>query len=70
MKLKLVENWRHCWRWFSMNCMLVSASIQGTWMALPDDLKAGIPGPMVSGAALGTLFLGMVGRLVDQTKAQ
>ena len=66
--MKLVENWRDSWRWLSMNCMLISASIQGAWLALPDDLKSSIPPFLVSGAALGILVLGMLGRLVDQTK--
>jgi hypothetical protein len=50
--------------------MMISASIQGAWLALPDDLKATIPPMMASGAALGILILGMLGRLVDQSRPE
>jgi hypothetical protein len=68
--MKIVSNWRECHRWVSMHCMMISASIQGAWLALPDDLKATIPPMMASGAALGILILGMLGRLVDQSRPE
>ncbi|WP_041863548.1 DUF7940 domain-containing protein [Bordetella petrii] len=66
MKLKLVEDWRRGWRWISVNCIAVVVAVQGAWMAMPDDLKAGIPSSWVSGVSVATLVLGALGRFIKQ----
>lgn len=66
MRIRLVRNWRQSWRWFSVNCMTLAAAIQGGWVALPEDMKAGIPAPWVSMASVAVLVLGIIGRLIDQ----
>ena len=51
MKLKLVENWRECWRWASVQLAALVAGVVGWIVAdptavplmlelLPDDLRA------------------------------
>lgn len=64
--MKFVPNARRAWRWFSVQAMAGSAAIQGTWLALPPDLKTVVPDAWVTGAAIGLLVMGVVGRLVDQ----
>ena len=49
-----------------MQAMVASAAIQGSWLALPADLKAVVPESGVMAAAVGVLILGVIGRLVDQ----
>lgn len=70
MKMKLVDNWRNSWKWFSMQCMAAAGTIQATWMAIPDDMKAAVPAQWVSYATLAILALGGIGRLVSQTPKQ
>ena len=64
--MKLVPNARRAWKWFSVQAMVASAAIQGSWLALPADLKAVVPEGGVMAAAVGVLILGVIGRLVDQ----
>ncbi len=64
--LKLVPEWRKAWRWFSMQSMVVTLAILGAWGAMPDDLKAAIPGSAVLVVAMSVLTLGIAGRLVKQ----
>jgi len=66
MKLKLVDDWRRGRRWISVNCMAAVAAIQGTWMLMPDDLKAGIPAGWMSGVSMAVLVLGTIGRFIKQ----
>ena len=40
----------------------------GAWLAVPDDMKAGINPAIVNGACMALLVLGIVGRLVKQEK--
>ncbi len=66
MKFKLVDNWQNAWRWFSMNAMLIAASIQGTWLQVPEDMKSQIPSNIVNYLTLSLLVFGIIGRLVKQ----
>ena len=66
MKLKLIEDWRKAWRWFSVNAMLLAVAIQGTWLQLPDDMKASIPPALVSYSTIALLAFGVLGRLLKQ----
>lgn len=65
-KLKLVNDWRRSWRWFSMNCMTLAAAIQGAWIYVPDDMRTTVPVWLVSSVTIGLLILGVIGRLVKQ----
>lgn len=66
--MKFIEEAKHAWRLFSMQAMGAALAIQGAWEAAPDDLKASIPHQWVSYATVALLVLGMLGRLVKQTK--
>lgn len=65
---KLVDDWRTCHRWISMNCMVVSAAIQGCWIAMPEDLRSRSPDGLVNGITIGLMILGVCGRLLKQGK--
>lgn len=64
--MRLVDNARKSWRWFSVQAMTAAAAIQGAWMALPLDLQARIPSDWVDAATVLILVLGVIGRMVDQ----
>jgi len=64
--IKLVEDWRKAWTWFSVNAMIAAAAIQGAWLQIPEDMKAHIPEYLVSGATIALLVLGVLGRLIKQ----
>jgi hypothetical protein len=68
--MKLVDNWKSSWRWFSVHCLWIAAAIPNVWVELPADLKSAIP-PGTMGAIAGVVAVcGIVGRLVDQEKKQ
>lgn len=66
MKLELVEDAKHAWKWFSVQCMAASGAILITWSLLPDDLKATLPQNSGTIAAGSALALGIIGRLTKQ----
>ncbi|WP_416414155.1 hypothetical protein [Pantoea sp. App145] len=41
--MRLVDDWKRCWRWFSIHCLTLAGVIPVTWVSLPDDLKSHIP---------------------------
>ncbi len=41
--MRLVPDWKSCWRWFSVQLMAVSAAIQATMMVLPPSLLSFMP---------------------------
>ena len=68
--MKLVDNWKSAWKWFSVHCLWLSAAIPNVWAALPADLKSSIPATHMAVIAGLIAFCGIVGRLVDQEKKQ
>lgn len=66
--MKLVDDFRKAYRWFSMQAMFLALTLQGAWEVLPADMKAGLPPQYVTYATLTLLVLGIVGRLVKQDK--
>lgn len=68
MIVKLVDDWKDCLRWFSVNMMVIAATIQGVWASLSEDMRASIPTEIVSGLTIFTLVLGVAGRLIKQER--
>ncbi len=66
--MKLISNWRRCWRMFSVQAMVLAGAIQAAWVALPPEMMASIPDPWMRGITISLLALGIIGRLVDQPK--
>jgi hypothetical protein len=66
--MRLVEEWRSAWRWFSVQAMALTAAIQLSWTALPDDLKRHFPPRLLTAVSIALLLLGIGGRLVRQRK--
>jgi len=62
----LINEWKRAWRWFSVQAMALTLALQGAWMTLPEDLKAHVPGWLVTLVSVALLLLGLAGRLVQQ----
>lgn len=67
--MKLVEDARQAWRWFSVQAMALAMAVQGAWVFIPDDMRATIPHSAVQWLTFVLLIAGIGGRLVDQKKA-
>lgn len=65
--MKLVDDANKAWRWFSVQAMALAASIQGTWLLIPDDMKASIPHGIVQWVTLALMAFGVIGRVVKQS---
>ena len=66
--MRLVENWKQCWKWFSIHALLIAGVLPTVWATLPPDLKAYIP-PSIMGLITAVVAVsGVVGRLTDQSK--
>ena len=66
--MKLVENAKTAWRWFSVQAMALALAVQGGWGMLDADMRAEIPYaevvvPVLTGVLL---LLGILGRVVKQ----
>lgn len=64
--MKLVEDAKKAWSWFSVQAMAIAITIQGTWELIPKDMRESIPTQYVSWLTMGLLAMGIVGRLVKQ----
>lgn len=68
--MKLIPNWRRCWRMFSIQCYAVAGALQGVWLVLDETQKAAIPDKWINIITLVVVVLGFVGRLVKQRSLQ
>lgn len=66
--MKLINEWKKCWRMFSIQAMLLATAIQGAWVFIPPEMQATLPEGWVRVITIGLLVLGIVGRLVVQPK--
>ena len=64
--MKLVEDARKAWRWFSMQCMAGAVAVQGAWEMVPAEMKAGLSDKHVRYVTVTLLVLGIIGRLLKQ----
>lgn len=68
--MRLVKEWRRCWRMFSMQSMAVSTALLAAWGLLPDNLVEALPSGVITTVAIVVLVLGMIGRIIDQPKVK
>lgn len=64
--MKLVDNARQAWRWFSVQAMAIIAVLPLIWEQMPPEVLAVIPAVWLPWIAAGMALLGLVGRLVKQ----
>ena len=60
----LIKNWKHAWKFISMQAMAAALILQLGWDSLPESLKQEIPHKDKIAVAL--LILGILGRLKKQ----
>lgn len=64
--MKLVENWKEAWRWFSVQALAALLVLPLVWTSLPADLKSSIPDSWDKWIVILVAGAGLVGRLIDQ----
>ena len=65
--MRLVDNAKQAWRWFSVQSMVLAGAVQGAWLFVPDDLRSTVPQPWLQGITIALMCMGVAGRLVKQT---
>lgn len=77
-KPELIEDWRKCWRFWSVRLSLLGSAILAAffaypdamlhvWSLIPDDLKAHIPAKYAPFIPLSIIFAGVAARIFKQT---
>ena len=69
MKLKLIDDCTGIWKHYSTIALEIAAGLYPMWAALPESVRASMPGWMPQAVAWITTavaFGGLVGKFVDQ----
>ncbi len=64
--MKLVDNWKSAWRWFSVQAIALAA----IWETIPLEAKAVLEPSTQSWITLGLLVAAGIGRMIDQGAAK
>lgn len=68
--MKLVDDWKSCWKWLSIQASAIGVAISSTYAVLYDQLKDNFP-PKYMLALTGLVFLlGIAGRVISQEKKE
>ena len=68
--MRLIENWKEAWKWFSMWALAAIGTLPFVWVNLPSDVKAFLPEGWEPYVLLALVIAGGIGRLVDQSKKE
>ena len=67
-RMKLVDDWKSAWKWFSVQFAAAAGAVQLSVLAFPDSMRAWLPDWLTHLLAVGLLMAAVFGRLVDQKK--
>jgi hypothetical protein len=65
--MKLIEEWRNCWKYLSVQANSVGVAITATYASLYEQLKENLPPRYMMIAVVLVFVLGIAGRLIVQT---
>lgn len=65
--MKLIDEWKHAWKFLSVQLSAMAAAIPVIYINLPDDFRSSIPHRWVLIATSVTAGCALVGRFVSQT---
>lgn len=68
--MKLVDNWKQAWRWFSVQALTIVMVIPLVWDSLASDIKEFLPENLEPWTLAVVAGAGLIGRLIDQNKAE
>ena len=80
-KPELIEDWRKCWRFWSVRLGVIGSAITAVliafpdvalsaWAMLPADLKAAIPERYMPLIGVGIFVASLIARVIKQTKLE
>lgn len=64
--MKLIEDWKDAWRWFSIWAGTVGSAMAATYAVMYEQLKETIPPQWMAALTAAVFIAGMVGRIIDQ----
>lgn len=64
--MKLVNDARRAWQWFSVQALAVLALVPVIWAELPVEAQALVPAEWRPWVLAGVAMAGLVGRLIKQ----
>ncbi len=68
--MRLLSEWKQAWRWYSVNCNMMTVAFLGAWATLPDTFQNSFSPTELKMIAIVMVLLSVGGRLVDQTKTK
>ncbi|WP_313471228.1 DUF7940 domain-containing protein [Atlantibacter hermannii] len=66
MKIRLVDDWRHWWRWNSTKVIVALGALPTIWFELPPEWKEEIPSSWMRVGAIVLMVIGVLSRMTLQ----
>lgn len=65
--MKLIDEWRSCWKYLSVQANTLGVAITATYGSMYDQLKEVLPPRYMMIVVIGVFVSGIIGRLIVQT---
>lgn len=66
--MKLVENWKHFYKWYSTHLIILLAALPEVWAWLPMEWKAALPDGTLKWLCIVVGGLALSARVLSQSK--
>lgn len=64
--MKLIQDWRQAWRFYSVQALAVIAAIPIVWASLPEEWRATVPSEWIKVMVVVVAVAGILGRIIQQ----
>jgi hypothetical protein len=64
-----IKQWQRAWRCLSVRAMTMALAVQGTWLALPEELRHRLPDQVTTAVTIALLVLGLIGRMMQKRRS-
>lgn len=66
VRLRLIPDWHRCWRFLSVQLIVLSGAVQAAVATFPDALRYYIPESYLRALSIALLAAAIVGRVIQQ----
>lgn len=64
-----IKQWQRAWRCLSVRAMTMALAVQGTWLALPEELRLRLPDQVTTAVTIALLVFGLIGRTMQKRRS-
>lgn len=66
--MKLVDNWKRAWKWYSVHILMIMVALPEVWLQLPEEWRQSLPPHILAYATSVLGVSAILARVISQEK--